>query len=143
MKRRIAVFAGGWGGEYFREVVLGIVAAAKQENADVFAFVNFSVPSDTITPNIGEFNIFTLPDLKDFDGVILMANSFNMLEEVEYLTNKIKKAGIPAVSIEYDIDGFVSVATDNYAGMYDLAKHVIKEHGGRDILFIGGPKEHP
>lgn len=143
MKRRIAVFAGGWGGEYFREVVLGIVAAAKQENADVFAFVNFSVHADTIAPNIGEFNIFTLPDLKDFDGVILMANSFNMLEEVEYLTNKIKKAGIPAVSIEYDIDGFVSVATDNYAGMYDLAKHVIEEHGGRDILFIGGPKEHP
>lgn len=143
MKRRIAVFAGGWGGEYFREVVTGVVEAAKEDNTDVFAFVNFSVHADTITPNIGEFNIFTLPDLKDFDGVILMANSFNMLEEVEYLTNKVKKAGIPAVSIEYDIEGFVSVITDNYSGMYELAKHVIEGHGARDIVFIGGPEVHP
>lgn len=143
MKKRIAVFAGGWGGEYFREVVLGIVKAAKENNADVFAFVNFSVPADTITPNIGEFNIFTLPDLQDFDGAILLANSFNMHEEVEYLTHKVKKLGIPAVSVEYDIEGMTTVFSDNYSGMYDLSKHIIEEHGARNILFIGGPKEHP
>lgn len=143
MKNKIAVFAGGWGDEYLQEVVCGIYEAAKKANTDVFTFVNFSTHADTLTPNIGEFNLFTLPDLKDFDGVILMANSFNMIEEIDYLSRKVKKAGIPAVSIEYQFDDIVSVFTDNYSGMYDLAKHVIAEHGARNLLFIGGPKEHP
>ena len=32
MKKKIAVFASGWGDEYFREVVSGIYEAAKTEN---------------------------------------------------------------------------------------------------------------
>ncbi len=142
MKKKIAVFAGGWGGEYLQEVLCGITEAAKTENADIFVFVNFSVPKGSLSANMGEVNLFTLPDLSDFDGVILMANSFNCAWEITYFTEKLKETGIPAVSIEYDMDNIVSVFTDNYAGMYDLAKHVIVKHGARNILFIGGPKEH-
>lgn len=142
MKKKIAVFAGGWAGEYLQEVVSGIKEVAGKEKADVFVFVNFSTPYVDEISNIGEFNIFTLPVLEEFDGVIVMANSFNMQKERDFFAEKLKKTKCPSVSIEYRFDGVVSVSSDNYSGMYELATHVIREHGARDILFIGGPQEH-
>lgn len=141
MKKRIAVFSSGWGDEYFREVVYGISEAAKKENIDTFAFVNFSIRGLENLLNECEYNLFTLPDLKDFDGVILMANSFNLEKEVVYLEGKIKELGIPAISLEYEMEGLPTLVSDNYAGMYDLVEHVVGHHGARNIVYIGGPKE--
>lgn len=142
MKKRIAVFSSGWGDEYFREIVFGISEAAKKENIDTFAFVNFSIRGLENLLNECEFNLFTLPDLRDFSGVILMANSFNLPKEVTYFSEQLKNLGIPAVSIEYKMDGMPSLVSDNYDGMYDLVKHVVEHHGARNILYIGGPETH-
>ena len=142
MKKKIAVFASGWGDEYFREVVCGISEAAKKENIDTYAFVNFSIHGLDALLNEGEYNLFTLPDLEDFDGIILLANSFNQNKEVDYFSEKLKQIKIPAVTVEYKLDHAVSLVSDNYAGMYDLAKHIVEDHGARNILYIGGPQDH-
>ncbi|MGN1146586.1 MAG: diguanylate cyclase [Acetatifactor sp.] len=142
MKRKLAVFANGWGTEYLREVVTGIYEVAKEADIDVFTFVDFSSFSEQERTNNSEFNIFRLPEIRDFDCAVLMANSFNMQEEIDYVYKIVKESGIPAVSIEYDFDGITTINTDNYNGMYELAKHVVQEHGARHIVFVGGPKEH-
>ncbi|MDD5899675.1 MAG: GGDEF domain-containing protein [Lachnospiraceae bacterium] len=142
MKKKIAVFASGWGDEYFREVVYGVSEAAKKENVDTFAFVNFSIRGLDALLNEGEFNIFTLPNLEDFAGVILLANSFNLEKEVEYFTEELRELKLPAVCVEYELENAVSLVSDNYAGMYDLVKYVVEECGAKEIIYIGGPKEH-
>ena len=142
MKKKIAVFASGWGDEYFREVVYGISEEAKQENIDVFVFVNFSIRVADTATNVSEFNMFTLPDLNDFDGVVLLANSFNLTKELEYFKEKIETLKIPFISVEYEFDHVASLVSDNYAGMYDLVKHVVEEHGARELVYIGGPEDH-
>jgi len=91
--------------------------------------------------NEGEFNIFTLPDIEDFDGVILLANSFNLTREVEYFAEKLRELKLPAVSVEYEMENATALMSDNYAGMYDLAKHIIEEHGVKEIVYIGGPQD--
>lgn len=143
MKKRIAVFANGWGNEYLREVVTGAHTVAKNANTDIFTFVDFSTFAETNKSiNNSEYNIFRLPDLKDFDGAIIMANSYNMQEEIDFVCQTVKEAKIPAVSLEYDLEGITTINTDNYSGMYALANHVVKEHGARHIVFISGPQEH-
>ncbi len=142
MKRKIAVFANGWGTEYLREVVTGIYEVAKDSGTDVFVFVNFSSFSEQEKINKSESNIFRLPQLHDFDGVVLMANSFNMNEEVALVYEIVKEAQVPAVSIEYNFEGITTINTDNYNGMHELAKHVVQEHGARHIVYVGGPNEH-
>lgn len=142
MKRRVAVFANGWGMEYLREVVTGIYGVARDADTDIFAFVNFTNLSGNEQINNSESNIFRLPELRDFDGAIVMANSFNRPEEVEYVYHKVVESGIPAISIEYDYEGIRTISTDNYHGMYELAKHVVQEHGARQIVFVAGPREH-
>lgn len=143
MKRRIALFANGWSKEYLQEVTDNMLEFAKDNNIDLFAFVNYSTYEDPIQVKLGESNIFRLPDLNDFDGAVLLANSFNYDEEVKYLRNEIIETGIAAVSLEYELDGIVSVVTDNYSGMYELASHIINEHRARNILFISGHIGHP
>lgn len=145
MKRKIAVFAGGWGGEYLQEILAGITKSSKKNNTDIFAFVNFSVHTSEEEKyvNIPEINFMKLPDMKEFDGAVLLTNSFNAEEEIEYLVTEIKNANIPVISIEYELPGIPTIITDNYAGMYDLAMHIFTEHNAKDVMFIGGPANHP
>lgn len=142
MKKKIAVFTGGWSFEYAHEVISGIVEAAEKENADVFAFINYSLRWEDTPQNEMEFNLFTLPDLNDFDGVILLGNSFNVEMEKEYFNKVLKDVKVPVISVEYEFNGIPSIFTDNYAGMRELVEHIVKEHKVREMLFIGGPEEH-
>lgn len=143
MRKRIAVFANGWGCEYLREIVTGVFEVAKDHDMDVFSFVDFSIMTDNADRNRGEINIFRLPDLSDFDGAIVLANSFNMKEEEEYVFKQVLESGIPAVSLEYNYKGVTSIESDNYAGMYELATHILEDHKAKEIVFVGGPATHP
>ena len=142
MRKRIAVFVNGWGNDYLQQVVQGVSRRATQENIDIFLFVNYTAIAENQEYNVCELNIFRLPDLKDFDGVILMTNSFNLQEETDYLRQKLAEYPLPAVSLEYELEGIDSIISDNYFGMYELTEHMIQVHHVKQILFIGGPKEH-
>lgn len=142
MRRRIALFANGWGTECLQEVGHGIQKVAQNNDIDVFAFVNYSAHADKKTNQLGEFNIFTVPDLNDFDGVVVLANSFNTEIEKNFIEEVVKKIDIPAISIEAKIDGMDFVGIDDYAGMSEITEHLITKHGIKDVLFIGGIKEH-
>lgn len=142
MRRRVALFSNGWSDEYLEAVGSGAVAFAKTADIDVFAFVDFSVRGENDSETPGEFQIFTLPDLKDFDGALLLPNTFNLDREVSYLQKQIKESGIPAISLEYKLDGMDYLGTDNYSGMYELTEHLIQKHGAKNLVFIGGFEEH-
>lgn len=142
MKKRIALFSGGWGGEYVQEVLSGIMSVAVASDADVFAFLNFSVHETVPKANISEDNFFKLPNLEDFDGVILLANSFNSHEELVYFASEIKRTNIPAITVEYEMEGIASISSDNYSGMYDLVNHMIEDHNAKEMVYIGGPENH-
>lgn len=142
MRKKIAVFAGGWSFEYVQEVLSGIAKVAGEADIDVFTFVNYSLRWESPAQCEAEFNIFTLPDLDEFDGIIVLGNSFNLTMETEYFKEKLKSVKCPVVSLEYEFEGVPSVFTDNYAGMKELVEHIVTEHGVREILFVGGPEDH-
>ena len=142
MKRKIAVFANGWSHEYMELVLEGIRKCAYEEKVDIFAFVNFSSGAEEKPDNIGEKSIFYLPDLKNFDGAILLGNTLNLESEREYLTESVKKSKIPAISLEYELPGIPYLGTDNYSGFYELVKHILQEHHTKEFLYIGGPAEN-
>lgn len=147
MRKRLAILANGWGTEYLKEIVDGISGICKDADIDIFTFVGFSfvnyTSSDTYDKiNVSESNIFHLPDFRDFDFAILLTNSFNTPEETEHVYHAVLEAGIPAVSLEYALDGIPSIHTDNYNSMYALTEHLMQEHGAKHIVYVSGPKEH-
>jgi len=124
-KKKIAIFANGWSDEFLKRVLGGIHTCAKENNVDLYTFINYSNGGELTKNNQGEASIFKLPDLTMFDGIILFANTFNLLWEREYFRNEIIKCKIPAVTLEYELEGIPSLTTDTYSGMYELTNHLI------------------
>lgn len=142
MKKKVAVFANGWSNEYLELVFEGIRKKAVDANVDLYAFVNFTSGAEGATDNIGESVIFELPDITMFDGVILVANTLNLASERNYLREQILKYNIPAVSLEYPLDGIPFLYTDTYSGMYALTTHLVQAHNVRNVMYISAPADN-
>lgn len=142
LKKKIAIFGNGWSEEYLKLVLNGIQARAAGSNVDLYTFINYSSGPETRRDNLGEKSIFTLPDLTMFDGVILLTNTMNLPSERQYFNQEIIKHHIPAISLEYELEGIPCLGTDTYSGVYELTSHIIKEHHAKKIIYISGPADN-
>lgn len=142
LRKRIAVYANGWNVIQLVGILKGMKECAMEHDVDIYAFVNYSTRPDISNINSGETIIYGLSILDQMDGVIFVSNSFNTARELELVYPEVKKRNMPAVSVEFDLDGMACVSTDNYSGMYDLVEHMICAHGMKDILFVTGPVDH-
>ena len=142
MKKKVAVFANGWSGEYLELVIEGIRKRASETAVDLYAFVNYSSGAEEQPDNFGEKSMFELPDLSMFDGVILIANTINLASERSYLNEQVLKYGIPAVSLEYQLQGIPFLYTDTYSGVYALTTHLTQEHHVRNVVYISAPADN-
>lgn len=142
MKRKIAVCGNGWSNEYLEIAMSGIRKCAEENNADVFLMFNFSSTDTEPFKQEGDANIYKLLEYGDFDGVILLANTFHLKAEFDYLRRIIKAKNLPAVSLEYQMPDIDFWGSDNYTGMYELCTHLVESHGVRDVVYISGPPDN-
>ncbi len=139
--RKLAIFSDGWRKFFNFSWVDGCHQYIVDHNLDVQicvfnSFGDFSVDEKF---NVGEFNIFNLPDLKEFDGAIVDLNNIRDEEIREGLLWKIRNSGTPTISLINEIPGLYYAGIDDYAAMYTIVEHVIKEHGCTKLNFVGGP----
>lgn len=89
--------------------------------------------------NKGEYNIYSLPDLSQFDGVVLDINTIIDMAQVENLIRISKSAGIPVVTIGFEVDGCYYSGIDNKRPIYEMMDHLYSVHKCRSFVFAGGP----
>jgi len=138
MRKKIAVFICAISFSSQRRILDGILEESKKSNIDVFVFtchINHSVSYMKIN---GAFAVMTLPDFSNFDGAILMRNTIRQAEIANELVDKIKQSGIPAVSIEEDIEGLHYVGISNYDAQKKIVDHIIEEHKPRNVCYVTG-----
>ena len=142
MKKRIGVFANGWSGEFLKYALSGIQKAARKDGNDILLFATFILASDNTKNNMCQLNMFHLPDVKDFDGIIILANTFNIPDEAERVKHLFVDKGVPALSLEVKVDGAAFMGTGNRQGMYDAVEHLIIEHGCKKFIYCAGIKDN-
>ena len=142
MKKRVAIFANGWSNEYLELVFEGIRKKAADTNVDLYAFVNYSSGSEGATGNTGETSIFELPDIATFDGAIVLSNTINLPSERAFLRDQIVNNHIPAVSVEYPLEGLPHLYTNTYSGIYALTSHLTQVHNVREVIYVSGPADN-
>ncbi|MBO7450270.1 MAG: GGDEF domain-containing protein [Clostridiales bacterium] len=142
MKRKIALFTNGWSDDYLDFALDGARKRVAEDNIDLFIFLEYTSYDNTKAEIAGELNILNLPDLKDFDGVLLLGNTLNNAGENLILRDKILEAGIPAICLENSLDGINCIRTENVNGMKELMEHMITVHGVKDVFWIGGPHDN-
>ena len=137
-KHKIAVFANGWSGDFLELILEGIRREAKKEDVDVFVFASYIFFGQANPQSMCQLNLYHLPDPMEFDGAIMLTNTFNIPDEKERVCALFQRANVPMISTEVAVDDMAFVGTDNYGGMHDLACHLIEEHNVKKIVYIAG-----
>lgn len=101
MKRKIAIIADGWRRHITYVWIRGCRNYIKEHELDIeisvfHSFGNFSRDEKF---NAGEYNIIHLPDLSQFDGIILEVTNMLNQKKRQQIIRIIQESGVPAVSL--------------------------------------------
>lgn len=91
---------------------------------------------------IGEYNIFRLPDYSYFDGVIVDFNSIKDLSTQKFIRQQLANAKIPYASFFSDANANVSVIMENQSSIHNIVEHLVKVHNVKEIHYISGTKHN-
>lgn len=142
MKKKIAVFANGLNSENFMKFMKGINETSENNFADFHVFLSHDSFVDDVETSTAECCIYSLPNLKEYDGAIIFGPGLNNEKATNSLYKKCLSAGIPTISISNKFEGTIRIYTDNYEGMKLIAEHLIDEHNIHDAIFIAGPEDN-
>ncbi len=141
-RKKIALFSTGWASNILAQFLRGIQDEFSSLNLDTYLFLSYANYSQSEPERAGEFQIFHLPDLADFDGAIILSNLCDFPGILDDLVTRCNAAGIPVISHGIPHAGAVNVLMDNDSGMNSLTGHLITEHGVRNIVFVAGTADN-
>ena len=146
-KKRIGLFLGG---DNDREE--GVIQTAILKDSIDRGYEIFSFHTLMKTPNFneeylpdmvveGESNIMFLPDYKWFDGIVILGDILRP-DVADRILEKAHECKIPAVVIDtitsVKYDNIFRIGYDDVIGIKLMIKHLIEDHGCKNINFISG-----
>ncbi len=141
-RKKIALFSAGWASNILAEFLRGVHDGFSSLDVDTYLFLCYATYGQSESERSGELKIFKLPDLKDFDGAIIISNLCDFPGVLDDLVSRCNKAGIPVISHGIPRENAINIIMDNDSGMNDLTCHLIKEHGVKDIVFVAGAADN-
>lgn len=141
MKKRIAVLMAGLDKEYQQEFSFGMAEAATLRDVDICIFNCQGQAEENIIRNDGmESEIFDLPDLKRFDGVIALCYTMVSQKALEHVRRLIADLDdVPLVTIDTSTGTAVEVTFDDEPSVREIVEHLIHAHGCRSFALVTGP----
>nr|MCR5755817.1 hypothetical protein [Acetatifactor sp.] len=94
-KTKIGVITTSLEVEYTSEILNGILQEAQRLNFDVYIFNANVSTDDSIKHNAGQYNIYRLPNLAQFDGMIVFSNLIQGREIYNVMVKRLEKVKIP------------------------------------------------
>ena len=85
-----------------------------------------------------EYAIFRLPDPAAFDGLLIQSNQIVLSDARRDVEQIVAGSGIPAVAIGCELKGCSLVYFDNRKAQYEMAEHIIREHGASRLVYLTG-----
>lgn len=115
------------GGEFFQEIIRGIDSIVDKHGFTLL-FAKYAS---------GENSFYRIMKERRIDGAILLGDVFTM-QELEAMND----LAIPIVAVNYRLPGPLKnlrdIYTDNEQGGFLAGEHLIRAHGRKKILFLGG-----
>ncbi len=138
MKKKIAVFTTGWCGEILSEFLAGMYKALEHMSVDIFMFLCYPTYIDSASNKQGELNIFSLPDIENFDGIVIFGSGLNFNDVLDDLVDRAKKADVPVIMQGAKRPGVYYVGSDNYSATLSMCEHLQSKHNVKSIIFLAG-----
>lgn len=141
MKRKIALLSSAWRSDFATTSIRGIQRRLEQDNIDLYIFNAYDM-TDNMECYTQENMIYSLPDVDDYDGVLIAINTLGNREMVAGVIERCHEAGKPVLSIECKYPGAAYIGVDNYRSMYRIVEHMIQEHHCKVFNYLGGPENN-
>ncbi len=142
MNRRIALLTAGWKRFLTPAWLIGMMQYIREHQANIQVEWFQSWGDASRDPDFihGEDNIYELPELGDYDGIVVDLINMPDKNRREEVLNKIRESGVPAVSLCDDVPGMYYMSVRGYDAIRSFVLHLYEEHGCRSFHFAGGPK---
>lgn len=139
MPKKIAMFVGQLIQDYQNNVLESMVDTAQGLGYEAEVFSNIGTYGENYLHAEGEKNIINLPCLKDYVGIILAPDTYNVKGMYEELADKVEReAHCPVVNLRYEDERFYNVVIDDVSAMSDMVEHFITIHEFKHICFMTG-----
>lgn len=142
--KKIELIMDGWKRWFTFAWPAGILQRIRQtgEEVSLYIFNSSGGWSCDEEYNTGEYNIYRLPDLREFDGIILDLNNIGYPEVWEDVIRRAKESGVPVISIANEIEDFYYVGINNEKAMRMMIEHLYEKHGCKKYWFVMGPEDN-
>lgn len=137
-KRKIAIITTNMDVEYASEIQYGVIQESRTHHFDVYIFNAFVSSDELVKHNIGEYNIYTLANLSEFDGVIVFSNLLQGRKIYHTVESRLEEIDIPVVGIDAPMGDHYWVGVENYQAMKAIVEHFIEHHKFTKINYISG-----
>ena len=142
-RKKIAFITSNPNSIYVERLVNGIFSQSRAYGFDVIVLASMVQVCHFLKEYLeGELNIYELVRSPMIDGVIVDTCSLTANQET-MVTQKLlqilsERSSIPVISLDMSFGPYEVVHTDDTAAFEKLTRHIIEEHGCRDIGFLSG-----
>lgn len=140
--KKIAVIICGMEYHNQQEFLQGIIQYNEENEGRVFEFLSNTDYRASDEYMKGAFQIYDFVNPGEYDGVILLGETIHYQPAHKYIAEKLKESGVPVLSVSEKIEGMGYIGFDVYEGMQKMVRHIIQEHGVRNIAYIHGSEEY-
>ena len=142
--KTIAFFGCSLTGRYRRTLSEAFNTAAEELGVNMVYF-NFlgKIGNKNAMYGIFEADLIDYIDLTQFDGIIYDGEGYNVEGMAEQIIEKLRRSGVPVVSISNEVEGFYNIKFDDARGIRSLIEHFIDVHHITKIGFMSGTHSHP
>ena len=111
---------------------------------DVCIFSMYQKFQERDLRDIGDSNIYSLINFKEFDGVVILLDTILTPGFEEKLLARVKEEfNGPVIVVDKQVEDFEYILIDHYTPIKKIMNHLIDDHGYKDIAFLGGKEGHP
>ncbi len=125
---------------YHNPLVQSFIDKCTENDCRVLWFQSLSDNSDDTAHNKGELNIFNLINYELIDAVVIMSLTVLNSDVKNDIIRKAHEHNLPIISIDGYIEGAYNISMGYVDALEEMVRHVITEHGAKNIKFLGGDK---
>ena len=121
----------------------GFLNRAFRHGYDVSVFSMFQKVQSSVAREKGDSSIYDLVNFELFDAVVLIPNTIHTVGVLDEILKKIKNVyNGPVISIDKELEGFLSLNMHSSDHLEKVVSHLIEVHGLKDIAFLSGKSSY-
>lgn len=138
---RLGVFIGYVEDSFQRKIWRSLLREAHERGASAICFFGHGL--DAPQPRDAAMNVaYRLAGPENLDALIVLSNTVGNFKGPEAVARLVADSRLPAVSIDFPLDGVPVVSVEGGDAMRDLVLHLARVHGRRRFALVTGPESH-